>query len=93
VEALDVVEQVGLCFDQGQVTTPMHPLALELAEEALGRGVSATVTNVAHAADDVLVLQKLLALGTGELGGFNGSSQNLNRGGVSWGDLRDGCCG
>jgi len=45
----------------------MDSFALDLAEEAFDRCVVTAVPYIAHAADDVMILQKLLVLGVGEL--------------------------
>ena len=60
MEALDVVEDVGPGVDHGQVPAAVDPLALEYAEEPLGRSVVTAVADVAHAQREVVVLQELL---------------------------------
>ena len=67
VEALDVVEHIGPGVSQGQVSTAMHALALEQAEEALHRCIVAAVADRTHAAGEVMVFQELLVIRAGEL--------------------------
>lgn len=67
MEALDVVKYIGTGVGLSRITTSIYPLALKLAEETFGRCVVSTMPHVAHAADNVMVLQEVLVLSTGEL--------------------------
>ena len=67
MEVLDVVEDVGSCIGHGQISAAIDPLPLEHSEEALGRCIVTTVTDVAQAERDVVILQEPLVLVRREL--------------------------
>lgn len=65
VEPLDATENIGPGFCRRQSAPPIGPLTFELAEEAFRRCVVVAVPHIAHAADDAVIFQDLLVLGSG----------------------------
>ena len=62
VEALDVIEHVGLRLRSRAVDLLAHPLGLERGEKALHRGVIPDISGPAHRTGDPIVGQEPLEL-------------------------------
>ena len=84
VDPLDVVEHVRSSLGSDAVVPPVHPLALQAAEEAFRCRVVRSAPDRAHRAHQPVVAQESLVLVAGELGGFSRSLQHLNREELRW---------
>ena len=60
MKSFDVVENIGPGFSSHLVVLPIHTFACEHPEEALGHGIIGATAHRAHAADDLICLQKTL---------------------------------
>lgn len=63
VEALDVGEDVALCFMAGLILAVMDQFSLERVEEAFHRGIVVAVGSAAHRGPEASGLQRLAVLG------------------------------
>jgi hypothetical protein len=89
VEAFDVLEEGEPRLASRAVVSMVDPLGLERMEEALCDGVVETLCGTAHAAERAVLVEQVLVLRGSVLGGFKGSSQQLE-GALRWGQNVDG---
>ena len=82
VEALDIIEHVGLRVIARSICLPADPFGLHRREEALQCRVVPDVARPAHRAGDAIVGHQPLELLACVLGGLNRSSQRFENGGV-----------
>lgn len=67
VKHLDIIKHIAAGFVSCRVNPALDPLPFEQLKEALGDRVVVTVTPSAHAATQVVGLQKVLPFTTGKL--------------------------
>ena len=67
VKHLDIIKYVAAGFVSCRVNPALDPLPFEQLEEALGDSIVVTVATSAHAATQVVGLQKVLPFATGKL--------------------------
>ena len=77
IEALDVIEHVGLGLVPRPVRLAGRSLGFQRGEEALHRRIIPDIARPAHGAGDAVVGHQPLELFAGVLGGFKRSSQHL----------------
>src|SRR6266436_1546288 len=84
VDLLDEAPDGAACLVGCSVFAPIDLLALERAPEALRFGVVIRRADSAHALLNAVNRQQRAVLGTGVLGGFNWSSQQLEEEELRW---------
>jgi hypothetical protein len=75
IELFNVIEDIHAQFVSGTVLPSAEALHRQGGEEAFHGGVAPAISTATHAANDAVLVQQLLEVFTGVLGGFNRSSQ------------------
>lgn len=76
MEPLNVVEYISSRFVLSSVAPVVNSLPLEHSEESLAGSIIAKMTDRTHAAYQAVAAEISLVVTTGELSGFNRSSQH-----------------
>ncbi len=72
VKHLDLIEYIVACLIPAAIYLALDPLEFEQLEETLGNCIVMAVTSAAHAADQVVGLQKALPMRAAELAALVG---------------------